>query len=151
MKRILIFCALIFAAMARADNVELHFGDIPPLTEKTREELTSKALEIVRTSNFNTLMHTNVLKEETVPKVQGAYRKTVSDFYLLISFDAPREVKTVGGLIKVQEIVIGLSKEQVAGPLFTIDEQGRIIEHAKYSGPDCIKLMGFVRGFASLK
>ncbi len=79
--------------------------------------------------------------------LQG-YRKTVSGKYLLVSFKQPRKFKTVGGEINVREIIIGLNRPDYASSLYTIDDEGRIVAHTKYSGPLCVGLLEFVKRIA---
>jgi hypothetical protein len=41
----------------------------------------------------------------------------------------------------VAEIVIGLNRNDYASSLFTVDESGAVVGHAKYSGERCVEIM----------
>jgi hypothetical protein len=45
----------------------------------------------------------------------------------------------------VKEIVIGLNGREYASSLYTIDEELRIVGHAKYSGPLCVEFLKLVK------
>lgn len=145
-------------AAPKADyTVALRFGKQTPLTHEAIQTLSSKALELLETSNFNS--RTGYL-DVSIAKAQEEYRQTVSGKYLLISLKEPQKIKTIGGEVIVREIVIGLNRPdsiaivggvnyaEYASSLFTIDEEGRVVVHAKYSGPLCIELMKLVKRFA---
>ena len=53
---------------------------------------------------------------------------------------SPVKVRTVGGEVSVFEIVIGLAHPDSADALFTIDDEGRIVAHEKYSGRIAMEL-----------
>jgi hypothetical protein len=74
-------------------------------------------------------------------EILEGYRKTVSGKYLLVSFKEPRKIKTVGGEVSVREILIGLNRPDYASSLYTIDDEGRIVGHAKHSGPLCVEFL----------
>jgi hypothetical protein len=137
-------------AASNADyKVALRFGKQMPLTQEAVRMLYSKALELLETSNFNSLA---LVHEE--------YRQTVAGKYLLVSLKVPQTIKTVGGEVIVREIVIGLNRPDsvaivegvsyadYANSLFTIDDEGRVVAHAKYSGLLCIELMKLVKKIA---
>jgi hypothetical protein len=78
----------------------------------------------------------------------------------VVSLKVPQTIKTVGGEVIVREIVIGLNRPDsvaivegvsyadYASSLFTIDDEGRVVVHAKYSGLLCIDLMKLVKKIA---
>jgi hypothetical protein len=59
---------------------------------------------------------------------------------LIITYNSPVKVRTVGGEVSVLEIVIGLARPDSAEGLFTIDHGGRIVAHEKYSGRIAMEL-----------
>ena len=135
---------------SKADyKVALRFGKPIPLTQESVQTLYSKALELLETSNFNSLA---LVHEE--------YRQTVAGKYLLISLKEAQRIRTVGGEVIVKEIVIGLNRPdsiatvggvsytEYASSLFTIDDEGRVVAHAKYSGSMCIELTKLVKKIA---
>ena len=146
-----IFCFCWTGRGSEPSHVLLRFGDAPELNEGAKQQLAEKSLAIIKSSNFNSATHTNILTTTTVPKVQADYRATIVDRHLVVSFATPQQVDTAGGNTSVYEIVIGLSNSQIAGPIFTVDASGRIISHAKYSGPLCMELMDYVRELTKLK
>lgn len=101
--------------------------------------LYTKTIELLKTSNFNSRTPRGGWKWDNKNFLQW-YRETVSGSYLLVSFEVPITTETVGGNITVREIVLGLGGEY-AGPLFTIDNEERIVAHSKYSGPLCIEIL----------
>ncbi len=134
-------------------TVALRFGKQTPLTQEAAQNLYSKALEFLGTSNFNS-------RAGDISKFHEQYRETVAGKYLLISLKAPRKISTIGGEVIVKEIVIGLNRPdciaivgavsytEYASSLFTIDDEGRVVVHRKYSGPMCIELMKLVKTIA---
>ena len=137
------------AASKAAYTVTLRFGKQTPLTREAVQTLYSKALELLETSNFNFRL-----------RVHEEYRQTVAGKYLLVSLKEPQKIKTVGGEVSVREIVIGLNRSNsiaivegvsyadYASSLFTIDDEGRVVVHAKFSGQMCIELMKLVKKIA---
>ncbi len=67
--------------------------------------------------------------------IQQHYRQTVAGEYLVITYDSPVVIHTIGGDVTVVEIVVGLNrKDDIPSALFTIDAEGRIVAHEKYAG-----------------
>lgn len=124
-------------------TIELHYGKPTQLSEPQRLALQSSAMRLVESSNFNSERHREILKATPV-QTHAVYRKTIAGRYLLVSFGAPQRINTVGGEIVVREIVVGLNRPDYADSLFTIDAEGRVITHGKYSGGLCIELMNEV-------
>ena len=108
-------------------------------TSAEEDTLRKLAMEFLKSSNFNTVAHADILKQ-SVPAIQARYRQVVAGACLIITYDHPVTVRTVGGNVSVFEIVIGLGRPDYADALFTIDEQGRVVGHGKYSGGIGIKL-----------
>jgi hypothetical protein len=147
---------LIFAALAPATG---RGGDTPVLEVHDREgvrvldakllaDIRSLALRLLETSNFNSERHRDLLKA-TLKSTHAAYRKAVAGRYLVVSFDTPRRIKTIGGEVDVLEVVIGLNRPDYADSLFTIDSEGRVVAHQKYSGTDGIELLRRVKAALS--
>jgi hypothetical protein len=147
---------LIFAALATATGPG---GDAPVLEVRDREgvrvldakalaDIRTLSLRLLETSNFNSERHRDILKA-TPQSTHAAYRKTVAGRYLVVSFDTPRRVKTIGGEVDVLEVVIGLNRPDYADSLFTIDSEGRVVAHQKYSGTDGIELLRRVKAALS--
>jgi hypothetical protein len=101
--------------------------------DKTRAELIRLGLELLRTSNFNTVNDPQLLRQ-SVPVIQDHYRHAAAGDYVLIRYDHPITLKTVGGDVTVYDIFIGLARPDYVSSLFTIDDQCRVVAHEKYSG-----------------
>jgi hypothetical protein len=133
-------------------SVELHHGKEIVLPQSAIQTLCSNAVELVKTSNFNSSQSaTHAMQGWDISQVEKNYQQTTStnSTYLLVSFKEPRNVKTVGGEINVQKIIIGLNPEYwqlYGGPtLFTKDGETRLAMHGKYSGPMCVELLKFLK------
>jgi hypothetical protein len=143
---------LIFAALATATGrgrdtpvLEVHDRDgVRVLDAKVLADVRSSALRLLESSNFNSERHRDILKA-TPKSTHAAYRKAVAGRYLVVSFDTPRRIKTIGGEVDVLEVVIGLNRPDYADSLFTIDSEGRVVAHQKYSGADAIELLRTVK------
>ncbi len=121
-----------------AGAVVLHFqGRSAPKTEK--ETLRELGLELLKSSNFNTAAHPEVL-QQSVTRIQDRYRRVAAGDRLVITYDRPVTVRTVGGDVAVLEIVVGLGHPTYADALFTLDEDGRVVAHEKYSGRTAMEL-----------
>jgi hypothetical protein len=118
-------------------TVEVHDkGAVRVLDERTRSQIRILAIRLLESSNFNSEAHRELLKA-TPKTTHTAYRKTVAGRYLLISFDQPRSINTIGGEVDTLEVVVGL----IPSSLFTIDREGRVVAHEKYSGADTVTLL----------
>jgi hypothetical protein len=122
-----------------AGTVTLRQDGRARLTSAEEDTLRNLAMEFLKSSNFNTVAHRDILKQ-SVPAIQARYRQVVAGACLIVTYDHPVTVRTVGGNVSVFEIVIGLGRLDYADALFTIDEQGRVVGHGKYSGSVGIKL-----------
>jgi hypothetical protein len=143
----LIVAALTGTAVGQGGNpaaLELHYGKESELSERQQAALQSTTLRLLRSSNFNSERHRDILNV-TPRQNHAAYRKTLSGRYLVVSFETPQRFDTVGGDVVVLEIVVGLNRPDYADSLFTIDAEGRIVVHGKYSGGLCIELLNEVR------
>ena len=125
----------------------LRHGKERVLSPEAVQTLFSKAAELLASSNFNS-RGSRPGPDWDILRLHNEYRQTVSGKYLLVSFKKPRKTKTIGGEVSVSEIVIGLNRPDYASALFTVDEEGRIIGHAKYSGRLCVEFLKLVRKIA---
>jgi hypothetical protein len=123
----------------------LRYGKETALIQEAVQPLFVKAVELLASSNFNSRAP---LWKWNVSEILEGYRKTVSGKYCVVSFKEPRKIKTVGGEVSVREIIIGLNRPELADSLFTIDDEGRIVGHAKYSGPLCVEFLELVKKIA---
>ena len=134
-------------AASKSDyTVALHYEKEIPLNSEAVQTLYSNAVDLLETSNFNSRAP---LWDWSISKLHEQYRQTVSGKYLIVSFKVPRKFATVGGEVSVREIVIGMNRPDYASALFTIDGEGRVVGHAKYSGPKCIELLNAVKQIAN--
>jgi len=121
--------------------LSLQYEGATPSSPDDYRKLYELALQIAESSQFNSR---NPLWNWDLAETLAQYRRAVDGRYLLISFDSPRILKTMGGDITVKEILIGLNISQYASSLHTVDDEGRIVGHAKYSGDLCLKLYELV-------
>ena len=124
-------------------TIELRYPGERHLAEHEQTALRSATLRLLASSNFNSVRHRRVL-HATPRQIHAAYRKAVTGRYLVLSFEVPQRIKTVGGDIDVLEVVAGLNRPDYADSLFTIDAKGRVVLHGKYSGALCIELLNEV-------
>jgi hypothetical protein len=132
------------ASTAPNGKVTLHYGKEISLPDDMAQTLRSKALKLLESSNFNS----SIAKWREIwgsAKIQDDYRKTVAGKFLLVAFDEPKKINTTGGDIIATKIVIGLNRPDYASELFTIDDEDRIVMHAKYSGLLCTDMLDFVK------
>lgn len=122
-------------------TVTLRYGTESALSHEAVQALYLKAMEVLESSNFNSRAPR---WEWNVSVLLDEFRQAVSGNYLLITFSDPQQVKTVGGEISVKEILVGLNGQQYASSLHTIDDEERVVGHAKYSGHLCIELLNLV-------
>jgi hypothetical protein len=121
--------------------LSLQYEGAAPSSPDDYTRLYDLALEIVESSNFNSR---NPQWDWDLADILRDYRRAVDGRYLLISFVKPRSVKTVGGDLTIKEILIGLNGSEYASSLHTVDDEGRIVGHAKYRGELCIELLQLV-------
>ena len=137
------FVSCVAAEGGELATLELNYGKAGPLSESQATALQSTTLRLLQSSNFNSERHRDILR--TTPReIHAAYRKTIAGRYIVVSFQTPPRISTVGGDIVVQKIVVGLNRTDYADSLFTIDAEGRIVSHGKYSGGACIELLNQV-------
>ena len=129
--------------------MKLHYGNEIVLPHSAVQTLYSNAVELLKSSNFNSGNPAARPQHMDISDVQEDYRLEVSGKYLLISFTEPHNIKTVGGEVSVREIVVGLNENFGRNELFTIDDEGRVVSHAKYSGAILVKLVEGVKEIAN--
>jgi hypothetical protein len=128
--------------LKEAASVVLRYPGTKALGADDTQGLKAKALEILKSSNFNS---TSPLWEWDEAEINLQYGAAVSRRHLLVTFVTPETIQTVGGKIVVKEIVIGLNGSHYASSLHTVDDQGRIVGHSKYSGTSCVELLELVQ------
>jgi hypothetical protein len=128
-----------------APVVQFHFERQAKPDEAKAAQLAQLARQLLESSNFNTVDHTDRL-QQSVPKVHQRYRQAVSGNHLIVTYDHPLRVQTVGGEIEVFEIVVGLARVDYASALFAVDVQGRVVGHEKYSGLLAIRVRDAAAG-----
>lgn len=121
--------------------LSLQYEGASPSSPGDYQQLYDLAVAIVESSNFNSR---DPKWSWDLADVLSDYRRAVDGRYLLISFGSPRIIKTVGGDVMVKEILIGLNGSQYASSLHTVDDEGRIVGHSKYSGELCIQMYQLV-------
>jgi len=120
-------------------TVAVHLQGESTPTKAADATLRKLAVDLLESSNFNTATHPGVLKQ-SIPAIQDRYRRVVAGDCLVITYASPVKIGTVGGKLSVSEIVIGLGRPDYADALFTIDEDGRVVAHEKYSGAIAVEL-----------
>ncbi len=132
---VLFTAASSIAADQPAASVAVHRADAEPgrMGPADQAALAGLAMDLVRSSNFNTVRHPEILKQ-SVPAIHGHYRRVAAGECLVVTYDEPVAVATVGGELSVFEIVVGLGDQDFAYTLFTVDREGRVVGHGKYSG-----------------
>ena len=147
-----LLCAGLIATCVFADGtsadaparVELTWTEPVSLKPEHENALRESASALLVTSQFNSAQHTDILTSSSA-HIRERYSATISGRHLLIAYAEPRQVKTVGGVLPVLKIVVGLYRDDYAASLFTIDDRSVVVEHAKYNGGKCIALLEEVR------
>lgn len=131
-------------------TVKLRYGKEIVLTQAAVQTLYSNAVELLKSSSFNSSKSATSPLHWDISEIAEDYRLAVSGSYLLVSFKKPRDFMTAGGAISVREIVIALIEPfPDRSELFTIDDEGRVIEHGKYSGQILLELLKIAKKFAN--
>ena len=121
------------------------------LKHPAAQMLYSNALILLKSSNFNSSKFST--REWTGPEteidtIHEVYRQAIaSGKYLIVSFKKPLKMETVGGVVIANEIFVSLNARDRIG-LFTIDDEGRLISHAMFSGTRFQKLIGLAEDIA---
>lgn len=121
--------------------VQLFAGDKQVgLPESAQTRLRQQVTDLLKSSNF----HSGAGDKHhlfTSSDVQQDYRDMLAaGEYLLMTLSPAQKIGTVGGEVTAAEVVVGLRGPGGKNTIFTIDESGRIISHAKYSGASYLDL-----------
>jgi hypothetical protein len=131
-------------------TVKLRYGKDIALPQAAVQALYSNAVMLVKSSSFNSSKSATTPLHWDILEIAEDYRIAVSGSYLLVSFKQPQEFTTPGGAISVREIVIALIEPfPNRSELFTIDDEGRVIEHGKYSGQVLLELNKIAKKLAN--
>jgi hypothetical protein len=117
--------------------LRLHGHDSAAVTNA--DALRELGAELVKSSSFNTDAHPGILRQ-TASEIDAHYRQVLAGDCLIITYDRPVGVRTVGGDLSVSKIVIGLAHPEYADALFTLDSTGRVVAHEKYSGRTAVEV-----------
>ncbi|MGV3773302.1 MAG: hypothetical protein ACO1QB_10405 [Verrucomicrobiales bacterium] len=125
------------------------------IDEKTSKDIYHDVLQILKSSNFDTVNSKSAMSRK-VADIHESYRKAAANRYLLVDFEQAHSIETVGGKVACLQIFIGIKDSSsnglsVAGPLFTINPDGRVVEHGKYSGQLCVEMMKTLKAKELLK
>jgi hypothetical protein len=126
-----------------AGTVRFHHHGTTDVATGPVERLRKIGVELLESSNFNTALHPNVM-HESVPMIHDHYRRVVSGDCMIIGYGHPVRLGTVGGEVIVYEIIIGLARPDYADAVFTIDDEGRIVEFGKFDGRIAVELRKMV-------
>lgn len=132
--------------------VKLRYGKEIVLSQAAVQTLYSNAVMLLESSSFNSSKSATSPLPWNISEIAEDYRLAVSGPYLLVSFKEPHEFTTPGGAVSVREIVIAINKNFGASnrsELFTIDDEGRVIEHGKYSGQILVELLKTAKKLAN--
>jgi hypothetical protein len=142
------------AAAPHDFTVKLHYGKQIELTPAAVQTIYSNTVELVKSSSFNSGKSGQSPIPWDISEVADDYRAAVSGPYLLVLFKEPRELTTCAGPVKVGEIVVALNENfgrENRSELFTIDDEGRVIAHGKYSGQILLELLKITKNLANDK
>jgi len=121
------------AAEESVPRVELYGWGTKGLTAEKQVAIVSWSETFLKSANFDTANQPDILKQ-SVSAIQNHYRKTVRGDCLVVSYDRPRILQTIGGKVTALQIVIGVNENgKFAAGLFSIDPEGRIVAHEKYA------------------
>jgi hypothetical protein len=129
---LLLLTSVVYAADGVLPKLTLYRSGEKELAAGKQAVIANWGTELLKSSNFNTA---NKPEMQTIGEIQRHYRQTVAGDYLVISYNLPLTVQTVGGKVELLEIVVGLNRpDEFPSALFTIDPQGRVVAHEMYGG-----------------
>jgi hypothetical protein len=131
-----------WAQHSSSSQVELRYHGFRELEPNESRRLEAKALEVLRSSEFNSSAPIWAWDESAIQK---EYLHAIAGDHLVVTYTRPLEVSTEGGKVSVKKLVIGLLGTQFASSVHTVDDFGRIVGHAKYSGELCIQMLDLVK------
>lgn len=131
-------------------TVELTCGQNVSLSNRASVVLGEKALELLQSSEVNS--HSPDWRFP-ISEVHEEFRGALSNEHLRIVFFETQAVASVGGSLRVREIIVRLGREERHTPfpdrfvdsLFTVDDKGKVVGHALYSGERFIELWRAIR------
>ena len=126
----------------RASRVVLEYHGLQNLKADDSIRLESKALQVLRSSEFNSSEPRWAWDENAIRK---EYSQALSGDHLEVTYSPAVDVNTEGGTITVSKLVIGLVREQYANSVHTVDGSGHVVGHAKYRGELCIQMLNLVK------
>jgi hypothetical protein len=144
----IIACSLVLhllpaaAQQPTSSQVELRYHGLRKLETEDSRRLEAKAVEILRSSEFNSSAPMWAWDESAIEK---QYRQALEGDHFIVTYTPELEMSTGGGKVSVKMLVIGLLGTQYASSLHTVDGSGRIVGHAKYSGDLCIQMLNLVK------
>lgn len=138
------------AASGSTFTVELTCGKNVPLSDQASAVLGESALELLQSSEANS--HSPDWRFP-ISEVQQEFRGALASEHLRVMFVEIQTVGSPGGTLRVREIIVRLGPEARHAPLpdrfvdslFTLDDQGKLVGHALYSGGRMIELWRAVR------
>ena len=125
-------------------TVKIVYPGVNAPTRNTRASITDLALGLLHSSESNSAGNSDQFPGGT-RRVHANYRKAFMGRHLIITFDLPKSIKTSGGKVTASEIVVDLNHADRRDPLFTIDLEGRVVEHAKASPKNWDKLLDAIK------
>jgi hypothetical protein len=126
-------------------SVALQYGTSAALSEEAAQALYLKAVELLESSQFNS---GKPRWSWDSAKILEEHRQVMSGKHLVVTFRQPQKVATMGGELGVRQIIIGLNRPDYASSLLTVDAEGRVVGHGKYSGGLCIEFLKLVKTVA---
>jgi hypothetical protein len=125
--------ASVLLAASQGTRVAFYRGSEMKLDAGQKQSVQKWAIEVLKSANFNTLAHAEVLKQ-SVTDVQEHYRAAVRGNFVVVTFDRPTKVETVGGEMTAIEIVVGLNRDDAyPSGVFTVGKEGSVVAFEKYA------------------
>src|SRR5438477_12330590 len=93
---VLLLVAATSAVLAQDAGVTVHRCRGGQPTGSSADELRKLAVELVQSSSFNTATHAKILNL-SVAAIQDQYRRAVAGDCLIVTYDRPMRLRTVGG------------------------------------------------------
>jgi hypothetical protein len=148
MRYFLLICLLAIASAAPSPapdaavpSITLYRNGEKELSADAKAKLADWTLGFLKTSDLNTANQSKILSQ-SVTTIQKHYRETVRGDFLVMTFNKPTTLTTVGGDLTVNEIIVGLNRpDEFPSALFDIDQDGRVVAHEMYRGtlPDILQ------------
>lgn len=129
-------------------RVTLTLADARPIKDREEKTLESHALALLQTSRINSATN-RVQFRRGLSGVHAAYRKAMAGDYMLLAFDLPRRLKSIGGDVTALELVIAVERDDRVKAIFSIDMEGRVIQHAQFEKARANRLLAAVKRAAS--